>query len=276
MSLMKWRQFIRRGVVLVPGFAALRGFTLWSSTKSEPEKPKNACQIVIDKADELYSENKMDELYALLIQHATCENAEALWRLARAAYEQGQHAKDSEKKKKFMYEAYQHILKAMTVDDKNFAVHKWYAILLDIVGEYEGTRKRIENSYIVKEHFEKAVELNPTDATSVHTLGYWHFLFADLPWYQRKIASVVFATPPASTYEEALELFLKAEKIEPNFYSTNLLMIGKCYMRLSKKEEAIAYLIKARNYLVKNIHDQKAHDESKDLLLQLGVTTPDN
>lgn len=50
---------------------------------------------------------------------------------------------------------------------------QWYAILLDIVGGYEGTKKRIENAYVVKEHFQKANELNPEDATSLHTLGFW-------------------------------------------------------------------------------------------------------
>lgn len=28
------------------------------------------------------------------------------------------------------------------------------------------------------------------------------FSFADLPWYQRKVAAIIFASPPNSTYEE--------------------------------------------------------------------------
>ena len=28
------------------------------------------------------------------------------------------------------------------------------------------------------------------------------FLFAEMPWYQRKIASVIFTSPPTSSYEE--------------------------------------------------------------------------
>lgn len=27
-------------------------------------------------------------------------------------------------------------------------------------------------------------------------------MFADLPWYQQKIAATLFAAPPTSTYEE--------------------------------------------------------------------------
>ena len=32
-------------------------------------------------------------------------------------------------------------------------VFQWYAILLDYVGEYEGTKQRIANAFLVKEHF---------------------------------------------------------------------------------------------------------------------------
>lgn len=28
------------------------------------------------------------------------------------------------------------------------------------------------------------------------------FAFAELPWYQRKVAAVIFSSPPESTYEE--------------------------------------------------------------------------
>lgn len=32
------------------------------------------------------------------------------------------------------------------------------------------------------------------------------FAFAELPWYQRKVAAVVFASPPTATYEEVKEM----------------------------------------------------------------------
>jgi len=34
-----------------------------------------------------------------------------------------------------------------------WTILQWYAILLDYTGEYEGTKQRITNSYLVKEHF---------------------------------------------------------------------------------------------------------------------------
>jgi len=34
-----------------------------------------------------------------------------------------------------------------------FYVFQWYAIMLDYVGEYEGTKERISKAFKIKEHF---------------------------------------------------------------------------------------------------------------------------
>ena len=39
----------------------------------------------------------------------------------------------------------------------NFAVHKWYGIILNKVSEFQGTSATIKNSFIVKEHWAKVV-----------------------------------------------------------------------------------------------------------------------
>lgn len=81
-------------------------------------------------------------------------------------------------------------------------------------------------------------------------LGNFAFGLADMPWYQRKIVSAIFATPPTGTYEEALDYFLKAEEKKANFYSMNLLFIGKCYYNLKKYEQAKEFLDRAANVQV--------------------------
>lgn len=124
------------------------------------------------------------------------------------------------------------------------------AVLLDAKCELVGIKERIYQLENVKKHMEKAVELNPDDPTNWHLLGNFAFGLADMPWYQRKIVSAIFATPPTGTYEEALENFLKAEETKPNFYSMNLLFIGRCYYNLKDKEKAKEYLTQAANVTV--------------------------
>lgn len=261
---------------LVRGFIpAVGAFSIgWKKKNTESATdPRWVPQQVIAKADALYSQNAISELYSLLLPYRECEDDEVLWRLARATCDKAKQTADKQLKKALTYEAFEFVKRALQLNNNNFSVHKWYAILLDYTGEYEGTKQRITNSYQVKEHFMKAIELNPKDATSVYSLGYWCFLFADMPWYTQKVAAMIFATPPKSTYEEALSYFLDAENIDPDFYSMNLLMIGKTYLRLENSKMALLYLTRARDYMVKTEDDKNAHKEAVELLKSLGVHT---
>lgn len=227
---------------------------------------ENTLETLLAEADELYDAMKYEDIYDLLSAHKEVKHDEILWRLGRATYEKAKAAKTDDEKKVLYREALDYVEEALAINSENFAVHKWMSILIDYVYGYEGTKARISQSYNVKNHMEKACQLNPTDGTSRYLLGYWYYSIASIPWYQRKIASVVFATPPSGTYEDALEQFLHAEKLEPNFYSKNLLMIGKCYQILGKNEEAKQYLTRAMNYPGKTLDDKEAMDEATQLL----------
>lgn len=226
---------------------------------------------VIERADYLYSCGETEKLYQLLLQYKDSDDAEFLWRLARASRDLALLPNAAvDQKKKLIYEAFDYAKKALEKNEACFAAHKWYAICLSDVGDYEGVKVKIGNSYIIKDHLERAIELNPKDATSIHILGYWCFAFAELPWYQRKVAAVIFASPPTATYEEALAYFLKAEEVDPNFYSKNLLMLGKTYMMLKDQDKALLWLDKAQNYPAITEEDKQVHKEAVDLLKKLG------
>ncbi|BFZ12631.1 hypothetical protein BsWGS_15669 [Bradybaena similaris] len=245
------------------GSPQLHSCAVWKPISEETQK-------LLDEADELYNKKDFPATYDLLISHKDSNDANILWRLARATTDKGK-MHEGDERKKLIYEAWGYITKALELDDTNFSCHKWYGILLDYTGEYEGTKQKIANAFKVKEHFLKAIELNPKDATSMHCMGVWCFTCADLPWIQRKMAAVVFASPPTSTYEEALEHFKNAEEASPGFYNNNLVMLGKTYLRLKNKEEAKKYLLKALEHQDKTTDDAKARKEATELLKELGV-----
>lgn len=167
---------------------------------------------ILTKADELYMNNEVDLLYEYLSQFKESGEAEILWRIARAFCDKAKLVSDVDIKKRLIQEAFSFAESGLRVGENNFACHKWYAILLDYVGEFQGTTERLLKAFEIKKHFLRAIELNGKDATSVHLLGYWCFVFADLSWYQRKLASLLFTSPPSSTYQEALNHFLMAEE----------------------------------------------------------------
>lgn len=238
-----------------------------TSASSDSTNKMSELESDMKTADELYDNNETQKAHDLLCKHKDSQNAEVEWRLARACRVLAEKSKDSEKKKALTYETLDHAKLALSLDDKNFACHKWYAIALSNVGDYEGTKAKLQNAYTMKEHFEKAIELNPTDPTSRHLLGVWCFTFADMGWVTRKLAATLFASPPSSSYDEALGHFQKAEELEPNFYSQNHLLLGKTLLRQNKKEEAKKWLDKAANSNpCKTVDDESAKKEAEELL----------
>jgi len=215
----------------------------------------NEINSTIPLADQLFNQHSYTQLYDLLIQFKDADKSDILWRLARAAYYMSLATSSKEEKKKFHYESYGYLERALELDPDNFNVHRWLFVLIDSKASHEGMKARILEAFRSKDHILRACELNPKDATAFHFLGFWCFEVAGLPWYQRKIASTLFASPPTSTYEEALQYLLKAEEIEPNFYSDNLLMIGRTYLCLNDKENAKIYLTKAKDYPVMSPKD---------------------
>lgn len=140
----------------------------------------SAEEKILRESDDLYDQYKIPELYSLLVAHKDSQNDDILWRLARAAREKALMTKDKKEADSLLYDALSYVEKALELNQNNFASHKvsvvlpvnnlerviygvliicdnhllqWRAILLDLVGEIEGNKKRIENAFVCKEHF---------------------------------------------------------------------------------------------------------------------------
>ncbi|TNN63542.1 Regulator of microtubule dynamics protein 1 [Liparis tanakae] len=197
---------------------------------------------VLEQADYLYSCGETEKLYQLLLQYKDSEDAEYLWRLARASRDLAVVPNtEAGLKKQLIYDSFEYAKKALEKDEKSFAAHKWYAVCLGDVGEYEGVKVKIGNSNIIREHMEVLcvcrAALVPTQG------GGRHFRF----------------TPS-----------VHIRGVDPNFYSKNLLMLGKTYLAMQDKELALLYLTKAKEYPGHTLEDKEAHKAAVDLLKKLG------
>ncbi|XP_055316040.1 regulator of microtubule dynamics protein 1-like isoform X2 [Sitodiplosis mosellana] len=243
----------------------------WTLTLIGSSKVKMAeetdLQHLLQNADQLFDENQYQEAIDLLKKFPNQSDANILWREARALFKLS--GTNKAKKEESIREGYELIQKALELDENNYACHKWMAVLLDAKSELDGIKVRVGQLANVKKHMQKAVDLNSEDPTNWHLLGNFAFGLADMPWYQRKIVSAIFATPPTGTYEEALDYFLKAEEKKANFYSMNLLFIGKCYYNMKNNEKAKEFITRAANVQVVNEDDKKCKEEATALLKKL-------
>ncbi|KRZ03431.1 Regulator of microtubule dynamics protein 1 [Trichinella zimbabwensis] len=235
--------------------------------ETEEEEWLNAS---IKRADRMYDSYMIDELYEYLRKATERKrHAELMWRLARVTCEKGKLCHNYEERVIFFAEAMEYINEALKTDSEISAVHKWYAILLDYNGSGASTEVRVENAKEMKNHLDRALELNPLDATSWYILGLWFYSFSDLPWYQRKLCSLLYRELPGATFQAALDCFQRAELISPNFYSQNLLMLGKTYLKMNHIELAKHYLSRTVQFKVVTVDDQRAHDEAELLLKKM-------
>ncbi|KAK3093241.1 hypothetical protein FSP39_013102 [Pinctada imbricata] len=197
------------------------------------------------------------------------KDVEFYWRLAKTSYQVSQiegARGNKERQKELVYAAMDAATKAVDIDEACANAHKWYAITLGSIGDYEGTQAKIKNGYTFKEHIERAIELNPTDPSNHHLLGRWCYGVYMLSWIERKAAATLYAAPPSSTADEALKHFLEAERLRPEKWKENILFIGKCYIQQSKYKEAVEWLEKGQAIPVISQDDKTSQEEIQSLL----------
>lgn len=229
---------------------------------------------VYEQLDELFhAKNHAGALQAAEAALAACGTAcsdyELLWRVAKARKLAAQEVAglSAADKQRLFEGAYSSAAAAVALRPDAWQGHYWAGIALSLAGDFKSTSDQLKNAFVIRQHFDSALALNPKpNGTCYYLLGVWCFTFADMSWVTRKAASLIYATPPSSSYEEALGFFLKAESVEPGFYSRNALMLGKVYLRLGNASEARVWLQRAAGAPVTSVEDGKTRAEALSLL----------
>ncbi|KAG7262534.1 hypothetical protein CRUP_029668 [Coryphaenoides rupestris] len=84
----------------------------------------------------------------------------------------------------------------------------------------------------VEEHLDRALALRDDLPLAFYLLGRWSYQVATLSWLERKAAAALYDRPPTASTQEALELFMKAERLNPGFSKMVRLHIAKCHKEL--------------------------------------------
>ncbi|MCD6204751.1 MAG: hypothetical protein J7L22_03705, partial [Candidatus Marinimicrobia bacterium] len=233
---MKYRRFRLVGTVIVILLVSLMAISYGADVKTlldETETLRDADNYVT-ALEKLKEAEKLDP-----------NNPEILWKIARGYFDiADQDENNIELQKANIYPGFEYAKKCIEIAPNVAGGHQYYAILIGRIGEIEGTKQKIENSYAVREHTMKAIELDPANDSNYHVMGRWHFALADLSWFERKIASIIYATPPAASFEKAAEYFSKAHELKPDDIR-HLLWLGKSYEKLGQDDNAVKALKQA-------------------------------
>ena len=225
---------------------------------------------LIDQADALHELDDFSGNYELLkkAEELEVDNFEVVWRLARAHFDFFDNSEDDAVISENVYAGMDYAKRALEMDDARSESHKWYGILIGQVGILEGTKQKILNSYEVKEHTLKALELDPEDDGNFHVMGRWHYTLADLSWFERKIASLIYAKPPKASFGEAAEYFNQAIAKDSDEVRHHV-WLGKTYEALDDVEAAKNSYNAALAITAENDSDRILQKEAQELLSDL-------
>ncbi|MBT4129259.1 MAG: hypothetical protein HOE44_00885 [Candidatus Marinimicrobia bacterium] len=194
------------------------------------------------------------------------QNEEILWKISRGYFDfADRKPNDLEYKKPYLYKGRDYAEKALALNDMSAAGHKWYAIHHGQIGEAEGTEQKIKNSYGMRDHTLLAIKYDPEDDGNYHVMGRWHYALSDLSWIERQIASIIYATPPEASFEEAMEFFKKAHGLDKEDIR-NMLYIGYCYDELGDEKAAADWFNMAINATAESDSDRSIQADAKEAL----------
>ncbi|KAI6206320.1 hypothetical protein M3Y94_00896500 [Aphelenchoides besseyi] len=186
------------------------------------------------------------------------QNAEVLWRMARAIHNQLMLVeKKNSTRKPLISDAHKHATAAYAIAPTNFSVVKWLAITTGSVCDIADAKEKIKLGFDFKKFLDQALAINSNDSTLLHMRGRFCYTVANLSWIERKTAQLVLPDMPTGTVDEALKDFLEAQKLRPN-WSENLLYIGLCYEAKKDPINAQEYFKKAAEVPSKNVNETEA------------------
>ena len=149
-------------------------------------------------------------------------NAEVLWRLARAYVDLGNVEKEKAKQRGLYKTAESYAKKGIQVDPNDSRCHTYDGVAVGKVALGEGSKEKVRLSAEVKKSVEKAIELDPKNDTAYHLLGRWHRNVANLNGISKAFAKILYGGLPPASNQEAAEYLKKATELAPDCINHHL------------------------------------------------------
>ncbi|XP_003738990.1 regulator of microtubule dynamics protein 1 [Galendromus occidentalis] len=230
-------------------------------------------EAALERCDTLFTMGHHVEGLGTIVVHEKDPSPEVQWRLARAIFKEAEF-KGSVPKHKAIEASLKILTKNLEIAPDCWNSHVWFAIILGCKEKHESFKQQIEEAFIIREHLDKCIELNPESELAHHVLGQWCYKVASVSWLQKKTAATLFAKPPESTFEEAVSHFKKAEELSPAIFNGNHLCLARTLIDMGRKQEAPEYLKKCLQITEEKKTDKDTLDnieEAQKLAKKLGL-----
>ena len=146
------------------------------------------------------------------------------------------------------------------------ASHFAYSAAVGRKAQSAGARERLRLSTEIREHAEKAVELDPEYSRAWNVLGVWHHRAANLSRMERLAANALFGgAPEGASNDRAREAFEKAIELDPQFilyYHDQ----AEFYLTIDEEDKARQSLEKGLRQEILTSDDERWKENMREML----------
>ncbi len=147
--------------------------------------------------------------------NGTQQDAESLWRIARATICLGDMCQRKEQEKHYR-NALERSAAAVKLDSLNSNVQCWYAISLGYIAIFEGSKRKVEFCTNIQRALELSINLDPRNDVAFSVYGTFYRALGNVGWLERNLANLLLGGLPEGGYAEAETMLLKAIELKPN------------------------------------------------------------
>lgn len=165
------------------------------------------------------------------------ESIDVLWRQSILWSDLGKEAGSDSRSLTFYRQALTVAETALETDAESAWAHTAKAVSAGRIANLTGSNKTaIRLSRDVKNHIDRALELDSTLAAAHHVRARWHREVSDLNFVQRMVVKTVYGGLPTASIDQAVEDFQTAIELERRTY--HHLELGKTYQQMGRTEAA--------------------------------------
>jgi tetratricopeptide (TPR) repeat protein len=168
---------------------------------------------------------------------------EPLYKTAELYSRIGNRMDDPKTKEKYYNSSLNFAKQLLKLYPENDQSHVAMAIAYGRIALTKSGKEKIVNVKEIKQHAEKALEINQSNFKAWHILGKWHYEVSNLNFIESAAVKLFFGGLPNSSFTLAINAYEKAKKLSPGFL-LNYLELAKAYKKAGKTDMALQQLRK--------------------------------
>jgi len=254
---------------LLGAILLLFGATVGPASARAPVADSTALDSALVEVDQLRGEGQFREALSRIsvLREEHGDRVGLLWRASLTRVDLGKTTEGSTTQHHYQ-EALTLAETALTVDASEANAHLAKAVAEGRIALDAGTKERVQRSRKVKEHADRAIEIDSTLAAAYHVRGRWNREVSDLNFIERTIVKTVYGGLPDASFEQAVRDFKRAIELENVRF--HHLELGKTYLKMDQEADARAAFQAVLDLPKNEYFDDQYREEAETLLDEMG------